>query len=227
MVNTMIITTKIFIDEIYTHVQKICVQNKTTLPPRDEATLHKITKIVDSCIHEIDLEVLKRTKKYIYKEWKKDQKCFLYVHKGFQTSFKFALEQSIPRTLDQIHEECPGLNVYSMERLGKVNKQHFRWFKDDMVFQKGTAEFVHTYGRFIPTEQFLMRTNSALHKSKKLDIPAIERWSYVSGSLWQYITSEKIEVNKTKIKPLRIFPIRKKPVLKKHPFEVMDNATDD
>jgi hypothetical protein len=86
---------------------------------------------------------------------------------------------------------------------------------------------VHTYGRFIPTEQFLMRTNSALHKSKKLDIPAIERWSYVSGSLWQYITSEKIEVNKTKIKPLSIFPIRKKPVLKKHPFEVMDNATDD
>jgi hypothetical protein len=218
----MIITTEIFIDEVYNHLQKICLQNKTTMPSRDAETLQKITLLVDSCIHEIDLEVLNRTKKYIYKEWKKDQKGFLYVHKGFQTSFRFALEQSIPRTLDQIHQECPGLNVYLMERIGKVNKQHYRWFKEDMVFQKGTAEFVHTYGRFIPTEQFLMRTNSGLHKSKKLDIPAIERWSYISGSLWQYLTSEKIEVNKTKIKPLNIYPIRRMPERKLHTFEALD-----
>jgi hypothetical protein len=221
----MIITTEIFIDEVYDHLQKICLQNKTTMPPRDAETLQKITLLVDASLHEIDLEVLKRTKKYIYKEWKKDQKGFLYVHKGFHTSFRFALEQSIPRTLEQIHEECPGLNVYSMEKLGKVNKQHRRWFKEGMIFQKGTAEFVHTYGRFIPTEQFLMRTNSGLHKARKLEVPAIERWSYISGSLWQYLTSEKIEVNKTKIKPLTIYPLKKMPDYKLNPFEALDELT--
>ena len=225
MVNTMIITTKIFIDEIYTHVQKICVQNKTTLPPRDEATLHKITKIVDSCIHEIDLEVLNRTRKYIYKEWKKDQKGFLYVHKGFHTSFRFALEQSIPRTLEQIHEECPGLNMDLMERLERVNKQHKRVFKAEMVFQKGTAEFVHSYARFIPTEEFLMRTNSGLYKSRTLRIPEIERWSYISGSLWEYLRFNKIEINKTKLNPLNIYPLRKIPKRKLSPFEAIDEYT--
>ncbi len=222
MVNTMIITTELFIDEVYSHLQKICLQNKTTMPPRDAESLQKITFLVDSCIHEIHSEVLNRTRKNIYKEWKKDQKGFLYLHKGFHTSFRFALEQSIPRTLDQIHQEYPGLNVYSMEKLGKVNKQHLRWFREEMVFQKGTAEFVHTYGRFIPTEQFLMRTNSGLHKSKKLEIPAIERWSYISGSLWQYLTSEKIEVNKTKIKPLTFYPIKSLPKQKLNPFEALD-----
>ena len=207
----MIITTDIFIDDIYNHLQKICQQNKTTLPPRDNETLEKITHLVESNLHEIDLEVLKRTKKNIYKEWKKDQKGLLYVHKGFQTSFKFALEQSIPRSLEQIYQECPGLNGDQMERLGKVNKQHYRWFKEEMVFQKGTAEFIHTYGRFIPSEEFLFRTNSALNKSKQINILPIERWSFVSGSLWEFIKSEKIEVNKTKIKPLAFYPLRDMP----------------
>lgn len=207
----MIITTDIFIDDIYNHLQKICQHNKTTLPPRDNETLEKITRLVDSNLHEIDLEVLDRTKKNIYKEWKKDQKGLLYVHKGFHTSFKFALEQSIPRSLEQINQECPGLNGNQMERLGKVNKQHYRWFKEDMVFQKGTAEFIHTYGRFIPSEEFLFRTNSALNKSRQINILPIERWSFVSGSLWEFIKSEKIEVNKTKIKPLAIYPLRDMP----------------
>jgi hypothetical protein len=223
----MIITTELFIDEIYTHLQKICLQNKTTLPPRDEATIQKLTNLVDSSIHEIDLVVLTRTKKNIYKEWKKDQKGFLYVHKGFHTSFRFALEQSIPRSLDQIHQECPGLNVYLMERLGKINKQHYRWFKEEMVFQKGTAEFVHTYGRFIPTGEFLFRTNSALRKSRSLEIPEIERWSYVSGSLWDYLNFHKIEVNKSKIEHLNFYPIRKMHALKLNPFDAMDFATDE
>jgi hypothetical protein len=207
----MIITTDIFIDDIYNHLQKICQQNKTTLPPRDNETLERITHLVESNLHEIDLEVLKRTKKNIYKEWKKDQKGLLYVHKGFHTSFKFALEQSIPRSLEQIYQECPGLNGDQMERLGKVNKQHYRWFKEEMVFQKGTAEFIHTYGRFIPSHDFLFRTNSALHKSRQINILPIERWSFVSGSLWDFIKSEKIEVNKTKIKPLAIYPLRDMP----------------
>jgi hypothetical protein len=207
----MIITTEIFIDEIYYHLQKICQHNKTTQPPRDTEILQKITHLVESNLHEIDLEVLDRTKKNIYKEWKKDQKGLLYVHKGFQTSFKFALEQSIPRSLEQINQECPGLNGDQMERLGKVNKQHYRWFKEEMVFQKGTAEFIHTYGRFIPSEEFLFRTNSALNKSRQLKIPEIERWSFVSGSLWEFLKSEKIEVNKTKIKPLAIYPLRDMP----------------
>ena len=175
----MIITTDIFIDDIYNHLQKICQQNKTTLPPRDNETLEKITHLVESNLHH--------------------------------TSFKFALEQSIPRSLEQINQECPGLNGYQMERLGKVNKQHYRWFKEDMVFQKGTAEFIHTYGRFIPSEEFLFRTNSALNKSRQINILPIERWSFVSGSLWEFIKSEKIEVNKTKIKPLAIYPLRKMP----------------
>ena len=207
----MIITTDIFIDDIYNHLQKICQHNKTTQPPRDTEILQKITHLVESNLHEIDLEVLNRTKKNIYKEWKKDQKGLLYVHKGFQTSFKFALEQSIPRSLEQINQECPGLNGDQMERLGKVNKQHYRWFKEEMVFQKGTAEFIHTYGRFIPSEEFLFRTNSALNKSRQLKIPEIERWSFVSGSLWEFLKSEKIEVNKTKIKPLAIYPLRYMP----------------
>jgi hypothetical protein len=121
------------------------------------------------------------------------------------------LEQSIPRSLEQINQECPGLNGDQMERLGKVNKQHYRWFKEEMVFQKGTAEFIHTYGRFIPSEEFLFRTNSALNKSRQLKIPEIERWSFVSGSLWEFLKSEKIEVNKTKIKPLAIYPLRDMP----------------
>jgi hypothetical protein len=211
LVNNMIITSEIFVDEIFTHLEKICLQNKTKMPTKDKETLKKISELVQSCIHEIDLEVLNRTKKNIYKEWKKDQKGLLYVHKGFQTSFKFALEQSIPRSLEQINQECPGLNGDQMERLGKVNKQHYRWFKEEMVFQKGTAEFIHTYGRFIPSEEFLFRTNSALNKSRQLKIPEIERWSFVSGSLWEFLKSEKIEVNKTKIKPLAIYPLRDMP----------------
>jgi hypothetical protein len=215
----MIITTKIFIDEVYNHLQKICLQNKTTMPPRDAETLQKITLLVDSSLHEIDLEVLNRTKKYIYKEWKKDQKGFLYVHKGFHTSFRFALEQSIPRTLEQIHEECPGLNLDLMERLERVNKQHYRWFREEMVFQKGTAEYVHTYARFIPAEEFLFRTNSGLHKSRTLRIPEIERWSYISGSLWEYLKFNKIETSKSNISPLRIYELRKTPKQRVSPFE--------
>jgi hypothetical protein len=215
----MIITTEIFIDEVYNHLQKICLQNKTTMPPRDAETLQKITLLVDSSLHEIDLEVLNRTKKYIYKEWKKDQKGFLYVHKGFHTSFRFALEQSIPRTLEQIHEECPGLNLDLMERLERVNKQHYRWFREEMVFQKGTAEYVHTYARFIPVEEFLFRTNSGLHKSRTLRIPEIERWSYISGSLWEYLKFNKIETNKSNISPLRIYELRKTPKQRVSPFE--------
>jgi hypothetical protein len=221
----MIITTEIFINEVYIHLQKICLQNKTTMPPRDADTLRKITLLVDSCIHEIDLEVLNRTRKYIYKEWKKDQKGFLYVHKGFHTSFRYALEQSIPRSLEQIHEECPGLNVYLMERLGKVNTQHKKIYKEDMVFQKGTAEFVHTYARFIPTEEFLFRTNSGLYKSRTLQIPKIERWSYISGSLWEYLTFNKIETNKIKLKPLNIYPLIKTTERKLSPFEALDEYT--
>ena len=215
----MIITTEIFIDEVYNHLQKICLQNKTTMPPRDAETLQKITLLVDSSLHEIDLEVLNRTKKYIYKEWKKDQKGFLYVHKGFHTSFRFALEQSIPRTLEQIHEECPGLTLDLMERLERVNKQHYRWFREEMVFQKGTAEYVHTYARFIPVEEFLFRTNSGLHKSRTLRIPEIERWSYISGSLWEYLKFNKIETNKSNISPLRIYELRKTPKQRVSPFE--------
>ena len=225
MVNTMIITTEIFINEVYNHLQKICLQNKTTMPPRDADTLQKINLVVDESLHEIDLEVLNRTRKYIYKEWKKDQKGFLYVHKGFHTSFRYALEQSIPRSLEQIHEECPGLNVYLMERLGKVNTQHKKIYKEDMVFQKGTAEFVHTYARFIPTEEFLFRTNSGLYKSRTLQIPKIERWSYISGSLWEYLTFNKIETNKIKLKPLNIYPLIKKTERKLSPFEALDEYT--
>ena len=225
MVNTMIITTEIFIDEVYNHLQKICLQNKTTMPPRDADTLQKITLVVNASLHEIDLEVLNRTKKYIYKEWKKDQKGFLYVHKGFHTSFRYALEQSIPRSLEQIHEECPGLNVYLMERLGKVNTQHKKIYKEEMVFQKGTAEFVHTYARFIPTEEFLFRTNSGLYKSRTLQIPKIERWSYISGSLWEYLTFNKIETNKIKLKPLNIYPLIKTTERKLSPFEALDEYT--
>lgn len=211
LVSTMIITTEIFIDEIYSHLQKICQHNKTTMPPRDSETIQKISQLIDSSLHEIDLEVLNRTKKNIYKEWKKNQKGLLYVHRGFYTSFRFAIDQSIPRSLDQIHMENPGLNVYHMEKLEKVNKQHFRWFKEEMVFQKGTAQFIHTYGRFIPNEDFLFRSNSALHKSKQLNIPEIERWSFITGSLWEFIKSENINVDKTKIKPLANFPVKNIP----------------
>jgi hypothetical protein len=94
-----------------------------------------------------------------------------------------------------------------------------------MVFQKGTAEFVHSYARFIPTEEFLMRTNSGLYKSRTLRIPEIERWSYISGSLWEYLTFNKIETNKIKLNPLNIYPLRKIPKRKLSPFEAIDEYT--
>ena len=222
----MIITTEIFINEIYNHLQKICLQNKTKLPPRDAETLRRIALLVESSIHEINHGVLNRTRKNIYKEWKKDQRGFLYVHKGFHTSFRYALEQSIPRTLEQINEECPGLHMDLMERLEKVNTQHRILFKEEMIFQKGTAEFVHTYGRLIPTDEFLFRTNSGLRKSRTLQIPDIERWSYISGSLWEYLTFNKIEINRIKISPLSMYPLRKASEFRLSPFEAIDNATD-
>ena len=205
-----IIKPEYFIDNIYQHIDKICKQNKTNLPPRDLETVQRIHKTLINNIEDLTQETLEKTKLAIYKEWKKDQKGFLYIHKGFHTAFKFALEQTIPRTIDEIWQETPGLSQNHFDLLEKTNWQHSKIFKQDMLFQRGTAEYMHNYARYIPEEEYLFRSNSALQMCRKDGIPELERWNIITGAIWQYINSEKIDVSKRKYENLVKFSFNSK-----------------
>jgi len=215
------------IDNIYIHIDKICTQNKTTLPPRDPETIEKIQRILITNVDDLNHEVLNMTKKNIYGEWKKDQKGFLYIHKGFHTAFKFALEQSIPRTLDQIWQETPGLSQHNFDLLETTNKQHFRLFKDDMLFQRGTAEYMHNYSVYIPEDEYLFRSNSALAHSKKTGIPELERWNFLTGAIWQYINSKQINTTKRKYESLTKYSFEKKAQPRMNTMETLDYYSDN
>lgn len=217
-----IIQPEYFIDEIYTHLDKVCKQNKKTLAPRDNETIEKITRVLINSLEDLNEEVLNRTRSNIYKEWNKDQKGFLYIHKGFHIAFKFALEQSIPRTLEQVWQETPELNKYHFELLNKTNKQHYRVYKEDMLFQKGTAEYLHNYARYIPEEEYLFRSNSALQRSHKIGIPELERWNFITASLWEYINSNKIDVSKKKYEKLNHRPFDRNTEFKMGIMEAID-----
>jgi hypothetical protein len=54
------------IDNIYIHIDKICSQNKTTLPPRDPETIEKIQRILITNVDDLNHEVLNMTKKNIF-----------------------------------------------------------------------------------------------------------------------------------------------------------------
>jgi len=202
-----IINPRYFIDNIYEHLDKICKQSKTPLPPRDTETIEKLHKILINNIDDLTNETLNKTRTNIYKEWKKDQKGFLYINKGFHTAFKFALEQSIPRTLEQIGLETPTLHYDHLELLRKTNKHHLKVFHETMIFQKGTAEYIHNYARYIPEEEYLFRSKSSIQKSKILNIPELERWNFLTASIWEYINTNKIDVNKRKYEYLPKYSI--------------------
>lgn len=176
------------IEEIYEHLNTICIFNKKQLPPQSVEIFTNIDLLLESVEGLIDSEVIERLKRKLWLEWLKEngrQWSFVAKKRGFEGCFKIALEKSISLTLEDILSHFEGLDNDLVDLLEITEGASVSYFAHPMIFQYGSARTLKIYSQKLSKSEYKTAVRMALSWCKKPDnrdrIEPIDRWNLIAN----------------------------------------------
>lgn len=216
------------IEDIYSHLNKVCTQNKTKIPPKTNELYLELEKIIIHFDKFLNPEVVIDIKRNLWYLWRKDSNLVNNSKKrGFLACFVLAVEKSIPLSLEGVTTLFLGLDDATQDYFEIAEHASISYFREGMVFQYGSAKTMQIFSQQVSKSDFKELCRKALDRAKRQEIKPIDRWNYIckwvddfAGKILSESGRPELEISSP---PNNNFGSRQK---KLHPFDALDRASE-